>query len=112
MAVAETIGPCLIGFSAALGLILLVRFMARFFKRRPHTRQQYSVVFAGFAVPFLAGAIFLGCVRLRWASALSFSMFATYVWAALGNWFEWPGFRPPPDPDEDEEDDNSLATQP
>jgi hypothetical protein len=109
-AVAETIIPYLIGAIAALVLIAVLSVGQRFFKRRPLTRKQHSLLFICIAVQFLASAVFLSIAgRPWWASALSFLAFAILVWAALGNWFEWPGFRPEPDSEEEDGDGEASA---
>jgi hypothetical protein len=103
--------PLLVGFAIALGLVAMIQLGSRFFLRHPLTRKQLSAFFVCGAVLFLAGAVWLAGARLWWASVLILVEFAVLVWAAVGNWFEWPGFRPDPDPDEEDGDDGSLASQ-
>jgi hypothetical protein len=103
--------PLLVGFAFALGLVAMIELGSRFFRRHPLARKQLSAFFLCGAVLFLAGAVWLAGAGHWWASVLIFVEFSILVWAALGNWLEWPGFRPEPDPDEEEGDDGSLASQ-
>jgi predicted PurR-regulated permease PerM len=103
--------PSLVGFAIALGLVAMIELGSRFFRRHPLTRKQLSAFFLCGAVLFLVGAVFLAGERVWWATGLLLVEFAVLVWVAVGNWFEWPGFRPEPDPDEEDGDDGSLASQ-
>jgi len=83
--------PLLVGVAFALGPVAMIELGSRFFRRHPLTRKQLSAFFLCGAVLFLAGAVWLAGAGHWWGSVLIFVEFSILFWAALGNWFEWPG---------------------